>query len=546
MTRRSERTQRLGWMLVAIGLFAIVEILLVEHFNVGTTNGFGAPGVLLLAAGAATTLTGALLIRRSWTGWPSEAALSAAARACAPFLLAFAVYLTAYVVMSPVEAGDQPHYELEALSLAYDHDRDLANDYALDARVRLILPKGFDARHAYQYEPGGPSISIHHVGLPMLLTPAVPFMAALNSANPRLQMWPFHVELIALAALSAQLLYLILCLLSPARRWLRRAVWASIVFSPPLVVYANQVFPEGPATLLALVVVYALLRPPSRGWLFTGALAAAALPWLHVRFLPVAGLLAIALSYRALTALELRPWSRKTKARTAAWTLGPLVVSVIAMAAAFQLWYGSPLPDAQYKFFPSDRGLESSYRMLAQGIWSSDNGWLPYAPIFILALAALPLVVRRFGRPALFGLGVAAVYMIVVTLPAIDPAFSFPGRLTVILMPFLAIPLLLLVQDVRWSRTVFAGLALVTWALTVALVISPIPAVAGVPGQTGPIVRYALWEWFVELWPAVYSSGGSYPDAGAVAAWTAGLLALGVLVARSARGSARVPSEQVH
>ena len=455
--------RRLGWMLVAIGAFVIAESLLVERFNVGTTTSIGLPGVLLLAAGTATTVTGALLIRRGWTGWPSEAAISVAARACAPFLLAFAVYLTAYVVMSPVEAGDQPHYELEAFSLAYDHDRDLANDYALDARVRPILPKGFDTRHAYQYEPGGPFISVHHVGLPLLLTPAVPFTAALNWANPRLQIWPLHVELIALAALSAQLLYLILCLLSPTRRWLRRAVWASIAFSPPLIVYANQVFPDQPAALLALVVVYALLRAPSRGWLFTGALAAAALPWLHVRFLPVAVLLAIAVSYRALTGLE--PRTRAAQARWAAMSLAPLVVSVTAMSIAFSVWYGSPLPNAQYKFIHSPAGLDSAYGSLARGIWGSDSGMLPYAPVFILALAALPLVVRRFGRLGLLALTIAGVYMAGVTWQgAIGPGFSFPGRFEVILLPLLAIPLLLLVQELRWGRVAFAGLAALTLA----------------------------------------------------------------------------------
>jgi len=75
----------------------------------------------------------------------------------------------------------------------------------------------------------------------------------------------------------------------------------------------------------------------------------------------------------------------------------------------------------------------------------------------------------------------------------------------------------------------------------VALVIEPIPAVAGVPGQTGPAVRYVLWDWFVDLWPQVDALDGGYPDAGAVAAWTAGLVALGVVVWLSARRARRAP-----
>lgn len=533
------RRPRPGWVLIALGAFLGIEGLLAARYNVGGSGTFGSKSVLLLALGAGAALAGAFLVRRGWTGWPSEAALSKAARACAPFLLAFAVYVIAYAVMSPVETGDQPHYELEALSLAYDQDRDLTNDYASEPRVRMIVPKGFDSRHAYQYEPGGPFISVHHVGLPLLLTPAVPFVTALTKLNPSLSLWPFHVVMMLIAALSAQLLYLILSRLSPGRRWLRRAVWASIVFSPPLLIYANQVFPEGPSALLALFVAYALLMPASRGRLFAAAMAAAALPWLHVRFLPAAGLLALALAYVAHTELAPQGRTRAAVIRTASWTVGPLVVSVIAMCAAFEVWHGSPLPDAQYRFIPTEPSLSSAYMSLSGGLWSSERGWLPYAPIFLLALAALPLVARRFGRPGLFGLAIGGAYLAIVTWQGIHPGFSFPGRFEVILMPFLAIPLLLLVQQVRWGPAALAVVGALTFALAVALVVEPIPAIAGVPGQTGPFISHELWRWFVDIWPSVEYSEESYPDLAAVLGWSAGLLVLGLLVARSARDDVR-------
>src|SRR4029453_13097272 len=57
----------------------------------------------------------------------------------APFALAFAAYLTVFLVMHPASTGDEPHYLLAAESIAYDGDVNLANDYESRDRVQRVV-----------------------------------------------------------------------------------------------------------------------------------------------------------------------------------------------------------------------------------------------------------------------------------------------------------------------------------------------------------------------------------------------------------------------
>src|SRR2546421_6244672 len=399
-----------AWGLALLGGAAIGESLLATHFHVYHAAGFGWKRGGLLVLGGIVLVVGLVGIWRTWRGWPSEDELYRAGRACAPFLVALGIYFTAFAVMSPAPEGDQPHYELEAMSLAYDQDRDVANDYATPERYQPILGSRVPDRHARRYRRGGPYVLISNVGLPLILAPAVPLLKEAQVATPYKVLWPWHLEMIVLAALAAQLLWRILRRLRPDERLLRTAVWASIVFTAPMVVYASQIYPEMPAALLALIAVDAMFRAPARGTILIGAAAVALMPWLHVRFFPVALLLAGGLAIRAVSGLPAGRREPAPSTRAAAWALGPLAVSVVVMLIAFEHWYGSPLPTAQYQG-PGGRThtLDGAYHYLAGALWSSERGWPPFAPVALLAIVAVPYVCRRYGRWAWYGTLVAGV-----------------------------------------------------------------------------------------------------------------------------------------
>src|SRR4030095_5274949 len=73
--------------------------------------------------------------------------------------------------------------------------------------------------------------------------------------------------------------------------------------SPPLAVYGSQLYPELPAALAVLAAAPALLSPPvpsrlaTRPTLVVGV-AVAALPWLGVKYVPVAAVLAAVAGWR--------------------------------------------------------------------------------------------------------------------------------------------------------------------------------------------------------------------------------------------------------
>jgi len=394
-----------------------------------------------------------------------------------------------------------------------------------------MFPLGLPDVHAYRYKPGGELVGVANVGLPLLLAPAVPWVRAGQALSPGKERWPWNVEIILLAALAAQLLYRILRRLRPQYPLLVAGVWASVVFSAPMVVYASQIYPEIPAVLLALIAVDALLKAPRRHTIAIGACACALLPWVHVRFLPIAALLVLGLAIRALAALPAEQRHAAAGVRSAAWAIGPLLLSLVVMGIAFEHWYGSPLPNAQYRLAQTrqPRTLSDSWTALTGTFWSAERGWLPYAPVYILALASLGYTVRRYRLWALFGLVVAGAYLLNLTIQGSNPGFSFAGRYAVILMPFAAVSLLIAVTDLAPVRWVFLPLAAFTLFLTLAIVLEPPPSVAGVPGVTGPGYPLQLWSWFVHIWPNIIPSDSHlYPDAGTLLAWSFTLLAVSV------------------
>jgi hypothetical protein len=523
--------RRSALALIFVGSLLIAESILSHVVDVGWSGAYVWQRILAIVVGGVAVIAGGVRLWRSWSGWPTAAERAAFRRRWRPFFIATAVYFTAFTIMGPAPGGDQPHYELEAFSLAYFHTRDMAVAYNDPNFTPVMFPAGVQGYQAYYYKPHGEFVSGHNVGLPLLLTPAVPLVEEVGILSWNRRLWPWGIEMILFAALAAQLLYHMLERVRPRQPGIVAAVWAAVVFSPPMTVYASQVYPEMPATLLALAAVNGFFGPPSRRRLVGAAVAASLMPWLHVRFLPITVLLVLALALRAVLDLSAPQRLRVAGVGRAAWPIAPLIVSTVVMGIAFQHWYGSPLPNAQYRL-PQTRGtlsLSASWTALAGGFWSSQDGWLPFAPVCILALACVGYSVRRYRVWALFGLAVAAAYLLEVTIEGANIGFSFPGRYELVLMPFSAFPLLIGAADLSRVRWLFWPLATITLLLTLAVVFEPPTTVAGVPGFTGIGYPQLLWPWFVHIWPQIVASAAHlYPDAVPAIAWSAVVLAASV------------------
>jgi hypothetical protein len=179
-------------------------------------------------------------------------------------------------------AVDEPQYLLTALSLAQDRSVDISDELA----QRRFLPY-HDADLPVQTAvlPGGRQVSPHDPGLPLLLAGPV-----------RLGGWVAAKATLAVLGglLAALTLWVAVRRFAVPLRVAGPGV-ALASASAPLAVYAQQVYPELPAAL-ATTVAAAALTGPLRRRRSLAALAAAtvALPWLSVKYVPVAAALAAA------------------------------------------------------------------------------------------------------------------------------------------------------------------------------------------------------------------------------------------------------------
>ena len=84
---------------------------------------------MMLFAGRRGTAQGRPTARRAKMARLSFAASPSVRRYAAAFAIALAVFGAALVLIVPAPNGDEPHYVVEAVSIARDLDRDLANQY---------------------------------------------------------------------------------------------------------------------------------------------------------------------------------------------------------------------------------------------------------------------------------------------------------------------------------------------------------------------------------------------------------------------------------
>ena len=324
--------------------------------------------------------------------------------------------------------ADEPQYLLTAISLATDRDLDIADELAAGrwrAFHALPLPE--------QTEPlaSGRRLSPHDPLLPLLLAAPV---AAGGWVGAKLAM-------AALAGLLAGLL-----LWTAVRRFCVPVgtgllVVAVFALSPPLAVYGTQVYPELPAALAVVAAVAALTAPgaPGRAGVVVVGVAVAALPWLAVKYVPVAAVLAVLAGWRLLGAGARR--------RALALAAG-LAAAGVAFVVLHRWWYGGWTPYATGDHFVAGElsavGSDPDYLGRSRRLLglATDRGFglAAWQPAFLLAVPALATLARR--RPAgwaALALPLAAGWLVATFLALTMHGWWFPGRQVVVVLPLAAL-----------------------------------------------------------------------------------------------------------
>lgn len=337
-------------------------------------------------------------------------------------------------------SGDEPHYLLMAQSLWQERDLDLRDNYQrqdfLDYTPGPLLP-----HYAAPRRDGRP-YPAHSPGLPLLLAPVY-------AAGGRRACVIVMVGLAALLAREARRLALSLARNQSASvlAWLAAA-------GAPVFFYSFHIYTEV-ASGLALALGVRLLTSdavaPRRA--VAGALLACALPWLHVKMV----LGAVALGAIALARLD-------RAARTAFWTTAGL--GAAGFLAYYQSVFGSPSPLAIYGGVPADVARSAPLQALIGLFLDRSFGLLPYAPVFLFALAGIPAL---SGKPrAESGPLLAAAFAVLA--PCLFWRMWWggqcpPARFLVPLVPFLAALLALGVAGRPRALRAASVLLAVGWGL---------------------------------------------------------------------------------
>jgi hypothetical protein len=391
----------------------------------------------------------------------------------------FAVSLLIYAAMSPwlkvacYPTADEPHYLLLTHSLLFDHDFDLANNYARGDYKRFYPPEIPRTDHHTVRNARGQEVPVHDVGVSILLLPGYAVAGRLGAM----------LELNIVGALFALAMFMLAMNLA-AQTQAALACWALFSFTSPVAVYTSQLYPEivGAALALwAIVAYWKFTRAQRWRYLILASSAIALLPWFSIRYwLIVAPMLAV-MGMHLL-------WGGMLGKR-AAWkavllTLVPLAVS-LAIFAGFDLyWYQTPIPNAGYVLLLRPRAslLTADPLPGVPGLlFDRAFGVLPTAPVYLLALAGIfALWQRRRWQAALMLLPAAAYFLLAALNKFWWGGWAPPPRYIVTGIAILA-PAAAIVLCHRTQR-VLAGMA-AAWSFFIAIAFLAFP-----------LSRYTYWK----------------------------------------------------
>jgi hypothetical protein len=342
----------------------------------------------------------------------------AEARAFLPVVLALHGLAAAQVQRAVGPEGDEPHYLMVADSLLRDGDLAVEQDFA-EGRYRAFHPEPLEPHYRVRGRDGRIH-SLHAVGLSVLVLPAYAL-----GGYPAVSFF--------MALLSAALAWNVRRLVAEAfeDEDLGAGVGWLVALAPPVLSYAGLVFTEVPA---ALAVAWGLrcvaLREPKAGWRAAGGAAALAfLPWLNVRYAPLAAILV------AVAALRTGP-----RRAVLPWLILP-AASAAGVMAYHQAVYGFLDPRRVYG---RQREMDpTSIPSHLPGIFlDQEFGLLVYAPVLLLGVAGLVAgrSLPRWARGAAGAL-VAAVVLVTASWPMWRGGFNPPARFLVPLVAPLALGL---------------------------------------------------------------------------------------------------------
>ena len=408
--------------------------------------------------------------------------------------------------------SDEPQYLTTAISIGEDFDLDISDELA---------ERRFEPYHETDLNPQ--TIELDDSG--RRISPHDPLLPALLALPMRLGGWIAAKAALAAsgAAAAAATLWL------AVRRFgvgvgVGALVVGAFFAAPPLVGYATQVYPEMPAAFCVALGLATVTGPLGRTGRALSLASVVALPWLSVKFVPVAAVIAVVLVARS--------WHDRRRQLV-------LDLAVLAVAGAVYLAFhrsvyggwtayasGDHFIDGELLVLGHDPDYLGRSRRLIGLLVDRGFGLAAWTPAYLLAAPALAALARRRppGWATLLAV-LAAAYAVATWVALTMHGWWWPGRQVVVALPVAAVAVAMAADRWRGFRWLALGGCLVGIFNWVWLVVE---------ASTG---RRTLIVDFEETANPVYQAWSALlPDhrhfeGGAVAltvAWAAAVIATGV------------------
>jgi hypothetical protein len=353
------------------------------------------------------------------------------------------IAIPARATYGTLTTADEPQYLLTALSLFEDRDLHIDDELA-EARFlpfhELNLPVQTevldDGRQVSPHDPLLPAILAVPMGLGGWAA-AKATLAALGGVLAALLVWTAHRRFAVPLGVAA-------------------GTVLAFGLTAPLSAYATQVYPELPAALAVTAAIALLTGGRQRAALVGFGLAVTALPWLGVKYAPVAA---------ALVAVALATLARERRLRAAVSLVALLGLAGAAYVGVHRLLYGGWTVYATGDHFTGGEltvmGRDPDYlgRTQRLGGLLLDRGFglAAWMPAYLLAVPALASLARR--RPAgwwTLGAPLAAGWATATWVALTMHGWWWPGRQVVVVVPCLVLAVAWWAGHTRAARGVLA------------------------------------------------------------------------------------------
>lgn len=355
-------------------------------------------------------------------------------------------------------SADEPQYLLTALSLFEDFDLDISDEIAED-RFRDFHEIGL-SQQTLDLNGQGQQISPHDPLLPLIL--AVP-MGVAGWVGAK-------AALAVIAGLTA-----VATLTLAVRRFgvpqhIAGLVVAAFFIASPFSAYGAQVYPAMPAALAVTVGVLAVTGAPSRKKSTVALLAVVALPWLSVKYIPIAGVVAAGLLWQHWRAGNRRAFQT---------VLAGLVISGAAYLFVHQrIWggwtvyaSGDHFTGGEFEVVGTNPNYVARTNRLLGLIIDRHFGLAAWAPAFLLMPAGLAAFFTSWSNASdrryatadrVVVLAAIAVGWAVATWVALTMhGWWWSGRQVVPILPLVVVAIAVLVDRVRGLLGPVVGLGLI-------------------------------------------------------------------------------------